>query len=615
MNFSNAAQGGGSGPERPSAARWFVHVFRTLRGRLLLLVSFAMVPALLFIFFAAAQERQAALARMETEAHHLGSLASREHAHQLEGARSLLRRIAGIVACDGGAATTTCPDYLPALLSGFPQFANIGVADVRGDVVCSAAPIHHPAQLTQNVAFARALTSNDVEMGTYAMGFVGRPVLHLAHAVRGPDAAPCAVLFVAVELGWLEQLAGQTNLPGDYEILITDRTGGVLARSGAVPTGHANRPGALPGLPEVLERPRGAVLEVGDPAVPRYFVATPMEGITGVYVVASLPYARVRSTANRAFYRTLLGLIVVTVIAVAAALLAAELSVFRVLRALIRTVRTFGAGDLSARAALPSSHGELRELAVSFGAMADALEAREREARDAQDRLRALSHRLQAARDEEAGRIARELHDELGQVLTGLKMQLSSVRRIFSGTAAPAGDQAMGQMSEQIDRAIDSVRRISSELRPPVLDRLGLAAAIDWLAREFEAKTSLAVLLRVTNVEGPVDGLVATTVFRIVQEALTNVVRHAGATEVTVDLVGREDRLALTIHDDGRGIEPAVAEGPHALGILGMRERVRLVGGSWRMRGEPGKGITIEVEVPRKPPSTVESIAGAVRTP
>jgi signal transduction histidine kinase len=615
MSSSSAAQGGEAGEARPSTARWFARIFLTLRGRLLLLVGFAMVPALLFIFFAAARERQAALARMETEAHHLGSLASREHAHQLEGARSLLRRLGGIVACDGGAAAGTCPDYLPALLSGFPQFANIGVADVRGDVVCSAAPIHQPAHLTQNVAFARALASDDVEMGTYVMGLVGRPVLHLARAVRGPDRAACAVLFVAVELGWLDQLARQTNLPGDYQLLITDRTGRVLARSGAAPADPEELRGAFPALAGALERPRGAVLEVGVPPAPRYLVATAMEGIPGIFVVASLPYGRVQSTANTAFYRTLLGLILVTVIAVAAAILAAELSVFRVLRALTRTVRTFGAGDLSARAPLPSSHGELRELAVSFGAMADALEAREREAREAQDRLRALSHRLQAVRDEEAGRIARELHDELGQVLTGLKMQLSSLRRICSGAAAPAGDQAMGQMSEQIDRAIDSVRRISSELRPPVLDRLGLTAAVDWLVREFEVKSGLSVLLQVTDVEEPVDGLVATTLFRVVQEALTNVVRHAGATEVAVHLVGRGERLALTIRDDGRGIETAAAEGPQALGILGMRERVGLVGGSWRMRAEPGKGVTIEVDVPRKPPATVESVAGAVRTP
>ncbi|MBI2375682.1 MAG: HAMP domain-containing protein [Deltaproteobacteria bacterium] len=597
----------GDREDRGITARWFVGAFLSLRGRLILLVCFATVPAILFIFFAAAKERESALERMEIEARHLGSLASREHAHQLNGGRSLLRRLGGVLACEGQAraAAPVCPDYLPALLSGFPQFANIGVADPGGEVVCSAVPIQHSVSLKANSAFARALSSAEVEAGMYVVGFVGRPVLHLAYAIRASNRAPCAVAFVAVDLGWLDQLAEQANLPADYSLLITDRTGHVLARSGAASGDLIAEQGrSIPALAEALGRPRGAVLEIGSPATSRYFVATPMEGSPGIFVVAGLPYARVQGTANRAFYRTLLGLILVTIFGIAGALLAAEFSVLRVLRGLTRAVRRFAAGDLSARAPLPGSHGEMRGLVVSFSNMADALTARQQEAREAQDRLRALSHRLQAARDEEAGRIARELHDQLGQMLTGLKMELSTVCRACPRRADPlAEDQAIAKMSEQIDDAIDSVRRIASELRPPVLDRLGLAAAIDWLARDREAKSGLAIILNVKNVSEPIDGLVSITVFRIVQEALTNVVRHAGATEVSVDLVGNETTLSLTIQDNGKGIEPAATEGPQSLGILGMRERVHLLGGAFRMQGEPGNGTTIVVEVPRAPPN------------
>lgn len=595
----------GSTELRPSTARWIVKVFLTLRGHLILLVCFATVPAILFIFFVAANEREAALERMETEARHLGSLASREHAHQLNGGRSLLRRLGGVLACERQAHATApiCPDYLPALLSGFPQFANIGVAQPDGDVVCSAAPIQQSASLKTNVAFERALSSTEVEAGTYVVGFIGRPVLHLAYAIRGPNRAPCAVAFVAVELGWLDQLAEQANLPADYSLLITDRTGHVLAGSGAAMRDLiVEQSRSVPALAEALGRPRGAILEIGFPASSRYFVATPMDGIPGIFVVAGLPYDRVQGAATRAFYRTLVGLILVTIFAIAAALLAAEFSVLRVLRALTRAVRRFAAGDLTARAPLPGSHGELRELAVSFSNMADALTARQLEAREAQERLRALSHRVQVARDEEAGRIARELHDELGQILTGLKMEIATVCRLCSREADPsAGDQATVKLSEQINSAIESVRRISSELRPPVLDRLGLAAAIDWLVRDREAKSGLAIILNVSNVSEPIDGLVSITMFRIVQEALTNVVRHAGATEVSVDLVGNEATLTLTIHDNGEGIEPAATEGPQSLGILGMRERVHLLGGSFRIHGEPGNGTTIVVEAPREP--------------
>ncbi|MCC6900267.1 MAG: HAMP domain-containing protein [Polyangiaceae bacterium] len=592
--------------QRPSAARWFVKLFLTLRGRLILLVCFATVPAISFIFFAAVKEREAALERMETEARHLGSLTSREHAHQLNGGINLARRLSSVVPCGGPRHSTVpaCPDYLPTLLSGFPQFANIGVADPSGEVICSAAPIQRAANLKTNNAFERAIASTEVEAGTYVVGFVGRPVLHLALAIRDDNRSPCAVAFVAVELGWLDQLAEQANLPADYSLLITDRTGRVLAHSGA-PTQETTDDGPVPALADALDRPRGAVMEIGNPPTSRYFVATKMAGTTGVFVVAGLPYERVQGTANRAFYRTLLGLILVTIFAIASAIMAAELSVLRVLRALTRAVRRFGAGDLSARAPLPGSHGELRELAVSFGNMAEALTARQREAVEAQERLRALSHRLQTARDEQAGRIARELHDELGQLLTSLKMELSTVCRVCSRDGYPAaGDVAITKMSEQIDSAIDSVRRISSELRPPVLDRLGLAAAVDWLVRDCRSRSGLSIALHVTDLPEPLNGLVAITVFRIVQEALTNVVRHAGATEVSVDLVCDDSTLSLTIHDNGKGIDMASAEGPQSLGILGMRERIHLLGGSFSIHGDPGAGTTISVEVPREPPGT-----------
>lgn len=589
----------------PSTARRIVDLFVTLRGRLILLVCFATVPAILFIFFVAAKERESALALLRTEARHLGSLASREHAHQIEGGRSLLRRLAAAFICDSepGGKPPACPEYLPALLAGFPQFANIGVALPQGDVLCSAAPIEQAASLKTNAAFERALGSADVETGTHVVGFVGRPVLHLAYAIRDRRGIICGVAFVAVELGWLEQLAEQADLPADYSLLITDRTGRVLARSGAAAHDFVTEQGRpLPALAEALHRPEGAVLEIGPPPSARYFVATPMEDLPGIFVVAGLPYEHVQATANRAFYRTLIGLVLVTILAIASAILAAEFSVLRVLRSLTRAVRRFGAGDLSVRPPIPRSRGELRELAVSFATMADALAARQHEAREAQDRLRALSHHLQTVRDEEAGRIARELHDELGQILTGLKMELTRVRRVCAANGhTSAGEQAMVEMSGQIDRAIDSVRRISSELRPPVLDRLGLAAALDWLARDFEAKGGPVILLDIGRLEEPLDSLVSTTVFRIVQEALTNVLRHAEATEVAIDLVESEATLTLTVHDNGKGIGPLAAEGPKSLGILGMRERARLLGGSFHIEGELGRGTTLSVVVPRQP--------------
>jgi signal transduction histidine kinase len=607
---------GSLAPEPQKAApRWSLRDTLTLRGRLIVLVCFAAVPALFFSFAAAVRERESALDRIERDARHLANLASREHAQQLNGAKALLDRLSDDLACGAAAdAPATCPEHLPALLSGLPQLANIGMTDASGLIVCSAAPLAQPASLRSSMAFERAFTSGGIEVGRYVVGFVGRPVLHLARAIGVPGQPPCGVAFVAVELGWLDQLAGQSDLPEDYSLLITDRTGHLLAHSGAAVRGLVGESGrAAADLSSALEAPHGAVVAIGEPPTARYFVATQMAGVPGVYVVASLPFDRVQATANGVFSRTLIGLVLVTTFAIVAAILAAEFSILRVLRSLTRAVRRFGAGDLSARPPLPRSRGELRELARAFGSMADSLAARQREAGEAQDRLRALSHHLQTARDEEAGRIARELHDELGQILTALKMELSQARRRGpDGGRAPEGDAVMGRMQAQIDYAIESVRRISSELRPPVLDRLGLAAAIDWLVRDWETSSGLPVDLTIEGLGDEVDERVSIAVFRVVQEALTNVVRHARATEVHVDLTGAERSLLLTVRDNGRGFEPASVAGPHAVGIIGMRERVHVLGGTLRLEGGIDRGTTVVAEVPRRP-APADALLGSGR--
>ncbi|MBP1684099.1 MAG: histidine kinase [Deltaproteobacteria bacterium] len=591
-----------------SVARRYLSLFVTLRGRLILLVCFATVPALLFIFYVAARERQATMERMETEARQLGGLASREHAHQLQGARDLLLRLREPLACDAaGTAAPPCPDYLPALLAGLPQFATIAVLDVHGGLLCSAVGVDHPLNIAGDPAFERALASENPEVGSYVFGpIVGRPVLRVAYAVRDAGGEPCKVAFVALDLRWLDRLAQQAKLPQDYALLITDREGRILARSGDVEAGTPGGPPTIPGLRHVLHRVEGAVLEIGERHVRRFVVATPIEDISGVFAVVGLPYERVQAEANRAFYRTMIGLLFLTLFTVTVGIAAAEVSVLRVLRGLSHTARRFGAGDLSARATLPGSQGELRDLAEAFNGMADALAARHREASAAQERLRALSQRLQVARDTEAGRIARELHDELGQVLTSVTIELTRLQRICAPDSnhdcAHAMKQSVADMIKRVEGAIEFVRRLASELRPTVLDRLGIAAALQWLASEFEAQSGLAVILDLRQVEEPCNSTVAMTLFRVAQEALTNVVRHAAATEVKIDLVGSEDALVLTVQDNGRGIDPSMTESKHSLGILGMKERAQLVGGSCTISGAVGKGTTVVVRVPRQPP-------------
>lgn len=571
----------------------------------MLLVCIATLPAILFTFYVASNERKAVLQRTERDAKHLAGLASREHSQQLEGAKRLLRRLGDQLGRDSATLSgAACPSYLPAVLAGFPQLANIGILDRGGHLLCSAEPADAMTRMQDNPAFVRALRSSAVEIGSYVIGpIVHRPVLHLAYAMRDPRSIVDRVIFVALDLRWLTQLAEQADLPTDYALIIADREGRVLAQSGATQGATGRQRALIPGLAG-LTADRGRGDAYVDRARGRIFVAAPLRGFSALSVVVGWPYERVTDEANAVFYRTVLGLALLTLFTIAAALFAAEVSVLRVLRALSRAARLFGRGDLGARAVVPGGHGEITELTVAFNAMADALGARQREAIEAQSRLRALSNRLEAAREAEAGRIARELHDELGQVLTSVKLDLASLRRRaeWRGGSADAGslDAAIAQTSQRIDEAVQSVRRISGDLRPAVLDRLGLAAALEWLAREHEKRTGLEVALIVDGLVEPIEPLLSITVFRIAQEALTNIARHAEATRVDVRVEAREGEIVLEIADDGRGIDPKAIDDSSSLGLLGMKERALLVDGTLGISRRERGGTTVVLRIPRR---------------
>ena len=210
--------------------------------------------------------------------------------------------------------------------------------------------------------------------------------------------------------------------------------------------------------------------------------------------------------------------------------------------------------------------------------------------------MRALTAHLERIREEERTRIAREIHDELGQALTGLKMDLSW----FAGRLPnqPALHDKSAAMLKLIDSTVNSVRRLSTELRPAILDNLGLIPAIEWLAQEFEKRTGVTCEFLATDDDLTVDEERTTALFRICQEALTNVARYAQATEVHIVIETDDKHISVRISDNGRGITEADARGTKSFGLLGMRERARLLGGTFEITGTPGQGTTLTVRIP-----------------
>jgi two-component system sensor histidine kinase UhpB len=209
--------------------------------------------------------------------------------------------------------------------------------------------------------------------------------------------------------------------------------------------------------------------------------------------------------------------------------------------------------------------------------------------------LRRLSASVVEAREEERRRIARELHDELGQRLSALKMDLASLGHDMH---RPAYEERIAAMMDMLDETVASVRRIAADLRPMMLDDLGLNAAIEWLGRESARRMGMEVTVQLGEVDPSLDSRASTAVYRMVQEALTNVARHARATEVHIDLRQIDGQLVLTVHDNGVGFPGSNVHKEGSFGLMGIRERAYLLGGSLEFDNPPAGGGRITVRLP-----------------
>jgi PAS domain S-box-containing protein len=219
------------------------------------------------------------------------------------------------------------------------------------------------------------------------------------------------------------------------------------------------------------------------------------------------------------------------------------------------------------------------------------------------DQLRALAGRLQSVREEERTLIAREIHDELGQACTAIKMDLALIGRKTTKTQSQLRAK-VDSATQVVDNMIATLRKIASELRPRVLDDLGLTAALEWQAQEFESRTGIHCRVILSQEPIALDSERSTAIFRIFQESLTNVARHAHATRVVARMEREADQLIFQVHDNGKGFDPEEAKVRMSLGLVGMQERALLLNGELKVEGVPGAGTTIALRI-ALPPSTL----------
>ena len=277
--------------------------------------------------------------------------------------------------------------------------------------------------------------------------------------------------------------------------------------------------------------------------------------------------------------------------------------------ALAKDAETLGKGDFSHRAGV-RGEDEIGMLARTFNAMAGSIMEKTArmgseiaERKRAEDRLklsreslRNLSTHLQSVREDERRGVAREIHDELGQALTTLKLDLSLLRDEIRPEERDAGKR-ISSMIEICDTTIKSVKRIITELRPRLLDDLGLTAAMEWMSEEFQRRTGITTRISITPVEIVLDPERSTAIFRIFQETLTNIGRHSGATAIDAALCRKGGTITLEVRDNGRGISEAQVMDPRSFGLIGMRERAKYFGGSLTIKGTPHAGTVVTVSL------------------
>jgi signal transduction histidine kinase len=263
------------------------------------------------------------------------------------------------------------------------------------------------------------------------------------------------------------------------------------------------------------------------------------------------------------------------------------------------------AEDLARRAALAVDnarlYAEARELNAELEERVAQRTAELQEAitqlENSRAQLLLLAQHEQTRREDDRTRMAREIHDELGQALTGLKMDLAWLQK-HSGPTQHAVLQKFRDMSDLVDTTIQDVRRIATELRPGMLDDLGLVPAMEWQLQEFQKRSGIACRFTSSLEEVALNAEETTVLFRILQETLTNVARHASATSVQVSLDEDQGYVRLRVQDNGRGITDGEVSGSRSFGLLGMRERVLLRSGEFSIHGTPGQGTTVVIKLP-----------------
>ncbi|MEO8382414.1 MAG: ATP-binding protein [Acidobacteriota bacterium] len=486
-----------------------------------------------------------------------------------------------------------------------PRYADAFVYDRTGRLVCSGNTLPANERISREARqwIDRELHAEPLRDGVRAVRAGDRAMLVFFHPL--PEAVGGTIALVE----FMSVTSHDALVPGAL-LMILDRTGTVIGRSEGAETwvGKNVRDSRIAELG--LHAPEGMAKAAGVDGVLRQyaFVHLPELGWT---VYAGIPESAIVGPVREMMLNGALGGIAVLFLVLTMSIVLTR-TIARPMQALLTEATT-------AEAVADGTHAEagpkgFATLTDAFRKLISQYQAADERTRSSEQRLRALSDRLLTVQEEERTRIAREIHDDLGQALTALKMDvLGMLERTARGAAVDEG--LSGRIVHTLDHLMTAIQRISSELRPSILDDLGLGATIESEARAFEQRTGIECevsldektwLLPAGGASETLDGQkpravdqgIATVVYRIIQEALTNVARHSNASRVELRIRFREAQMLVEIRDDGRGLTSQDVGSTRSLGLIGMRERAEMVGGTARFEGFAGRGSIVSVAIP-----------------
>jgi signal transduction histidine kinase len=580
-------------------------VGKSLRTRLNVIVLLTVVPAWVLTIYTAAEQRRFERESIFQNALMLTRAIADEEAQMLRTARTTLLVMTDLAARGGGRTGQECTGF-EDFLEKSSEYLQLGVLDRDGNLLCQAGGNGQGRSYADAPWFTEAMRTRRFTLGgDRLMTISGRPAIFAARPLVDGGGRMEGVVFAALSLDEISRPVFKIlgGLPEGSILVQIDPARGQLVYE--ADSRRWTDAGLLP--PDLVDRIRqkeSGVLHGDDNRI--YAYASLSSALKGrsVFVVLAIPKARAFAVSNHILVRNLLLLALVAAAAVAVVWIATDLFFLRPMGAMAAASQRLAEGALDTRIGDISGADELRRLARGFDEMAGALEtrmAREQEAKRqleaSQKQLRDLTGYLQDVREQERTRIARELHDDFGQSLTILKLDLSWLKKRLPADARPMLDklEAMGQV---IDTALETMHTVTAELRPVILDDFGLAAAMEWQTGEFKNRTGLDCRIETDPDLPPVSKPMSTAVFRIFQEILTNVARHAEADRVEMRLRTENRKLVLEVQDDGRGITEAQVRDARSFGLVGIRERLHPFGGTVQFAGRPGRGTCVTVVIP-----------------